>query len=216
MISVEHLTKQYGATTVVDDVSMTVERNSITVIVGTSGSGKSTLLRMINRLVPATEGTIRVGGEDAAGIAPEQLRRRIGYVIQSIGLFPHWTIERNAGAVPELLGWPASRIRERAAELLALLRLDPKTFAAKYPHQLSGGEQQRVAVARALVTEPRLLLADEPTGNLDSATAGEIIELLLDHLRREGTTMIMVTHDEELARQAADRIVRLKDGRILS
>jgi len=138
MISVENLTKQYGATAVVDGVSMVIERNSITVIVGTSGSGKSTLLRMINRLVEPTRGRVLIDGNDTTGEPAHLLRRRIGYVIQGHGLFPHRTVAENIATVPRLLGWDAARIRARVEELLCVFQLDPQVYAAAFPHQLSG------------------------------------------------------------------------------
>ena len=154
MITIENLSKQYGATTVVDGVSMAIERNSITVIVGTSGSGKSTLLRMINRLVEPTSGRVLIDGNDTAAEPAHLLRRRIGYAIQGHGLFPHRTVAENIATVPRLLGWEAARIRARVDELLQVFQLDPAEFAGKFPHQLSGGQQQRVGVARALAAEP--------------------------------------------------------------
>ena len=156
MISIENLTKRYGTSTVVDDVSMQIERNSITVIVGTSGSGKSTLLRMINRLVEPTSGRVLIEGRDTTGEPAHLLRRRIGYAIQGHGLFPHRTVAENIATVPHLIGWDQARIRARVTELLEAFQLDPQSFAGKFPHQLSGGQQQRVGVARALAAEPEV------------------------------------------------------------
>src|SRR6185437_6456904 len=136
---------------------------------GSSGSGKSTMLKMINRLLPVSDGTIRVDGRDVAQANPEELRRSIGYVIQSIGLFPHWNVADNITTVPRLLGWPAPKIASRVDELLDLLRLG-RAEGAKFPHQLSGGQQQRVGVARALAADPAILLMDEPFGALDPIT----------------------------------------------
>jgi osmoprotectant transport system ATP-binding protein len=185
------------------------------VLVGPSGAGKSTVLKMINRLVPPSSGTVRVAGEDAARLRPEVLRRRMGYVIQSIGLFPHWTVERNIGAVPALLGWPRAKIRERVSELLELLQLEPGRFRAMYPHQLSGGQQQRVGVARALAGDPAVLLMDEPFGALDPITRDALQEELARLHRRNAKTIVFVTHDMEEALRLASRVAILDRGRLV-
>ncbi|MFB2606643.1 ATP-binding cassette domain-containing protein, partial [Rhizobium phaseoli] len=195
MIEIRNVTKRYGAATVVDNVSMQVEKGSITVVVGTSGSGKSTLMRMINRLVPITEGEIFVGGQNVMDVEVTELRRRIGYAIQGHGLFPHRTVAQNIATVPQLLEWDSARIAARVEELLGLFNLDPATFADKYPHQLSGGQQQRVGVARALAAEPELLLMDEPFGALDPVIRGKAQDDLLAIQKQFGTTIILVTHD---------------------
>ena len=215
MISVEHLTKQYGAATVVDDVSMTIERNSITVIVGTSGSGKSTLLRMINRLVEPTRGRVLIDGRDTSAEAPYLLRRRIGYAIQGHGLFPHRTVRENIATVPRILGWDEARIGARVEELLEVFQLDPATYAQAFPHQLSGGQQQRVGVARALAAEPSVLLMDEPFGALDPIIRAKAQEDLLDIQRRYGTTIVLVTHDMDEAFHLGDRVAVMSLGRVL-
>ena len=215
MISVEHLTKQYGAATVVDDVSMTIERNSITVIVGTSGSGKSTLLRMINRLVEPTRGRVLIDGRDTSAEAPYLLRRRIGYAIQGHGLFPHRTVRENIATVPRLLGWDEARIGARVEELLEVFQLDPATYAQAFPHQLSGGQQQRVGVARALAAEPSVLLMDEPFGALDPIIRAKAQEDLLDIQRRYGTTIVLVTHDMDEAFHLGDRVAVMSLGGVL-
>ena len=215
MISVENLTKQYGATTVVDDVSMTIERNSITVIVGTSGSGKSTLLRMINRLVEPTRGRVLIDGRDTSAEAPYLLRRRVGYAIQGHGLFPHRTVRENIATVPRLLGWDEARIGARVEELLEVFQLDPATYAQAFPHQLSGGQQQRVGVARALAAEPSVLLMDEPFGALDPIIRAKAQEDLLDIQRRYGTTIVLVTHDMDEAFHLGDRVAVMSLGRVL-
>ena len=150
MIEVSGLSKQFGVQLAVNNVAFTVESGQFCMLVGTSGCGKSTLLRMINRLIEPSQGHILINGKNITEVAPEQLRRRIGYVIQGVGLFPHKTIAQNIATVPQLLGWSNSDIKNRVSELLALFKLEASTFANKYPHQLSGGEQQRVGVARAL------------------------------------------------------------------
>ncbi|TLZ28406.1 MAG: ABC transporter ATP-binding protein [Gammaproteobacteria bacterium] len=215
MISLENLTKQYGATAVVDGVSMRIERNSITVIVGTSGSGKSTLLRMINRLVEPTRGRVLIDGRDTTGEPAHLLRRRIGYVIQGHGLFPHRTVTENIATVPRLLGWDEARIRTRVAGLLSVFQLDPGAYAHAFPHQLSGGQQQRVGVARALAAEPAVLLMDEPFGALDPIIRAKAQDDLLDIQRRFGTTIVLVTHDMDEAFRLGDRVAVMSHGRLL-
>jgi osmoprotectant transport system ATP-binding protein len=215
MIVIESLSKRYGSTTVVDAVSMTIERNSITVIVGTSGSGKSTLLRMINRLVEPTSGRVLIEGRDTESEPAHRLRRRIGYVIQGHGLFPHRTVAENVATVPRLLGWERSRIRARVDELLQALQLDPATYADKHPHQLSGGQQQRVGVARALAAEPAVLLMDEPFGALDPIIREKAQDDLLEIQRKFGTTMLVVTHDIDEAFRLGDRVAVMSEGRLL-
>ncbi|HEX8758341.1 MAG TPA: ABC transporter ATP-binding protein [Steroidobacteraceae bacterium] len=215
MIAIESLTKRYGATTAVDAVSMVMERNSITAIVGTSGSGKSTLLRMINRLVEPTSGRVLIGGRDTESEPAHRLRRRIGYVIQGHGLFPHRTVAENVGTVPRLLGWEESRIRARTAQLLEALQLDPAVYSGKYPHQLSGGQQQRVGVARALAAEPEVLLMDEPFGALDPIIREKAQDDLLDIQRRFGTTIVLVTHDIDEAFRLGDRVAVMSEGRLI-
>ena len=215
MIEIRNVTKRYGAATVVDNVSMQVEKGSITVIVGTSGSGKSTLMRMINRLVPITEGEIFVGGQNVMDVEVTELRRRIGYAIQGHGLFPHRTVAQNIATVPQLLEWDSARIAARVEELLGLFNLDPATFADKYPHQLSGGQQQRVGVARALAAEPELLLMDEPFGALDPVIRGKAQDDLLAIQKQFGTTIILVTHDMDEAFHLGNQIAVMSQGRLL-
>ncbi len=198
----------------VDDVCLDVASGELIVLLGPSGCGKSTLLRTINRLVVPTAGTIDVDGRDVAAGSPEELRRGIGYVIQAVGLFPHLTIAQNIGIVPALLRWDKARIAARVDELLALTKLDPSRYRARYPRQLSGGEQQRVGVARALAAEPRVLLMDEPFGAVDA-----IVRLALQNEIRRihralGTTIVFVTHDVDEALRLADRIVVMRSGKI--
>jgi osmoprotectant transport system ATP-binding protein len=215
VIQIEGLSKQYGATTVVDQVSLSIERNSIAVIVGTSGSGKSTLLRMINRLVEPTSGRVLLDGADTRSEPAHLLRRRIGYAIQGHGLFPHRTVAENVATVPRLLGWPDARIRARVAELLEVFQLDPALYAGAFPHQLSGGQQQRVGVARALAAEPAVLLMDEPFGALDPIIRAKAQEDLLGIQRHFGTTMVLVTHDMDEAFRLGHRVAVMSQGRVL-
>ena len=215
MITVEKLTKCYGDATVVDDVSLAVERNSITAIVGTSGSGKSTLLRTINRLVEPTSGRVLLDGRDTRDEPAYLLRRRIGYVIQGNGLFLHRTVAENIATVPRLLGWEARRIEARVRELLEVFSLDPATYSGVLPHQLSGGQQQRVGVARALAAEPLVLLMDEPFGALDPIIRAKAQEDLLDIQRRFGMTVVLVTHDMDEAFRLGNQVAVMSGGRLL-
>ncbi|MEO6031522.1 MAG: ABC transporter ATP-binding protein [Burkholderiaceae bacterium] len=214
MIELRQVCKKFGATRAVDDVSLRIEPGSITALIGVSGSGKSTLLRMINRLVECDSGQILLEGLDIRSIAPEALRRRMGYVIQSTGLFPHWTVARNVATVPVLLGWPAAQVAARVDELLTLLGLDPAAYRDRYPHQLSGGQQQRVGVARALAARPAVLLMDEPFGALDPLTRETLQRELLRIQRALGSTIVLVTHDIEEALRLGQHWVLLDHGRI--
>ena len=214
MIEFEHVSKVFDGITAVDDLTLSVPEGAFCALIGSSGSGKSTTLRMINRLIPHSSGTIRVGGEDVTAIPAETLRRRMGYAIQSIGLFPHWTVVRNIAAVPTLLGWPKRKIDDRVRELLELLQLDPR-FAEKYPHQLSGGQQQRVGVARALAADPEVLLMDEPFGALDPITRDALQGELARIHRETGKTIVFVTHDMDEALRLASRIAILDQGRLV-
>jgi osmoprotectant transport system ATP-binding protein len=215
MIEIDQVSKSYGERRIVDRLSLTVGAGELCVLLGSSGCGKSTTLRMINRLIPTDAGSIRVGGEDVTQVPAEALRRRIGYAIQSIGLFPHWTVEDNIATVPRLLKWREVRVRERVGELLELFRLDPPTYRGKYPHQLSGGEQQRVGVARALAADPELLLMDEPFAAVDPITRDALQSELAHVHRATGKTIVFVTHDIEEALRLATRIAIMDSGRIV-
>jgi osmoprotectant transport system ATP-binding protein len=215
MIVLDRLTKRFGPTTAVDQITLTVPTGAICALVGPSGCGKSTTLRLINRLIEPDGGRVLIDGVDAAGLPAVTLRRRIGYVIQSIGLFPHWNIARNVATVPDLLGWPAARIAERVDELLALVGLDPDTYRDRRPHELSGGQQQRVGVARALAADPDLLLMDEPFGALDPVTRDGLQAALLDIQARTGKTIIIVTHDIDEAIRLGSLIAVLDSGRLI-
>ncbi len=215
MIEIHGVSKIYGTVPVVDDVSLAVGKGEICVIVGSSGSGKTTLLRMINRLVEPTRGEIRIGGEDTRAFEAYQLRRRIGYVIQGNGLFPHRTVAQNIATVPRLLGWDHRRTEARVDELLNLFQLDPARFRDRLPGQLSGGQQQRVGVARALAAEPEILLMDEPFGALDPVIRGKAQADLLAIQQQFGTTIMLVTHDMAEAMSLGSRIAVMEAGRLL-
>ena len=196
-----------NGTVAVAGLDLVVREHEILVLVGPSGCGKSTTLRMVNRLVPLAAGHIVVAGQDVAATDPVALRRRIGYVIQGVGLFPHRTVAANVGTVPTLLGWGRDRVRARTTEMLELVGLSPATYARRYPHQLSGGEQQRVGVARALAADPPVLLMDEPFGAVDPIGRRRLQEEFWRIQRAVGTTVIFVTHDVDEAVRLGDRIV---------
>jgi osmoprotectant transport system ATP-binding protein len=217
VIRLEHVTKRYGdGPAAVDDLSLEVAAGELCVLVGPSGCGKTTTMRMINRLIEPTSGNIFLGDEDVLRLDPVQLRRRIGYVIQQIGLFPHMSIGDNVATVPRLLGWKRNRIAARVDELLELVRLPAGSFRDRYPHQLSGGQRQRVGVARALGADPDVLLMDEPFGAIDPITRESLQD---EFLRLQGEvrkTIVFVTHDIEEAVKLGDRIAILRDGGILA
>lgn len=215
MIEFRNISKSFSGTQVVHDLNLTVEGGEFCVLIGSSGSGKSTILRMINRLIEHTSGEILFAGEGIRTFAPEVLRRRIGYAIQSVGLFPHWTVEANIATVPKLLGWDGARIDARITELLRLLNLDAARFRKAYPHQLSGGQQQRVGVARALAANPDVLLMDEPFGALDPITRDSLQAEMIRIHTETGKTIVFVTHDMDEALRLASRVVILEKGRIV-
>lgn len=215
MIELQQVTKRFDRTVAVDAVDLTIETGELCVLVGTSGCGKSTTLRMINRLIPHSAGNIRIDGTAVTDLDPVQLRRRIGCAIQSTGLFPHWTVAQNIGLVPNLLGWPKEQIKTRVDELLALLGLDRTEFSDKYPHQLSGGQAQRVGVARALAGDPDILLMDEPFGALDPITRENLQDELLRIQQQVRKTIVFVTHDIDEALKLANRLVIMDQGRIV-
>lgn len=196
------------------DVSLALEEGSVTAILGRSGSGKTTLLRTANRMIEPTRGQIYVGGESIADTGLVAVRRKMGYVIQETGLFPHFTIERNVGIVLESEGQPRLQRSARSSELLKTVGLDPATFSNRFPHQLSGGQRQRVGLARALAAEPKTLLMDEPFGALDPLTRAEMQDMLRKLLGRLRTTVLLVTHDLDEALYLAQRIVLLSDGKV--
>ncbi len=214
MIELDRISKFYNGRAVVEELSLTVPTGALCVLLGPSGCGKSTTLRMVNRLVPADRGTIRIDGEAVDALPVAALRRRIGYAIQSTGLFPHWRVEDNIATVPRLLGWKRGRMRDRVTELLEMFRLDPETYRGKYPHELSGGEQQRVGVARALAADPELLLMDEPFGAIDPIARDSLQGELARIHRETGKTIVFVTHDIEEALRLASDIAILDRGRL--
>jgi len=215
MIELRGLTRTFGERIAVDNLDLRVESGEICALIGTSGCGKSTTLKMINRLIEPTAGQVLINGEDVRRQPPEQLRRRIGYAIQGVGLFPHRTVYDNIAAVPRLLGWTRLQIDDRVRELLELLKMAFDTFAHQYPHRLSGGEQQRIGVARALAARPELMLMDEPFGALDPLTRERLQGELKQIQRLLGITIILVTHDMEEAIRLADRIAVMDGGRLL-
>lgn len=214
MIEFKQVSKYFAGKAAVDEIDLHIAAGEFTVLIGTSGSGKSTTLKMINRLVEHDKGTIQFAGEEIRGFNPQTLRRRMGYAIQSIGLFPHWTVEKNIATVPGLLNWPQAQQQERIAELLTLLNLEADLLH-RYPHQLSGGQQQRVGVARALAADPEVLLMDEPFGALDPVTRGALQQEMLRIHRLSGRTIVLVTHDIDEALTLADKIVLMDCGRIV-
>ena len=216
MIRYENVTKTYPARAepVLVDFDLEIEEGTFCVLLGRSGSGKTTALRMPNRMVDPTSGRVLVAGTDVRETDPIALRRKTGYVLQRIGLLPHFSVQENVALVPRLEGWSPARTRERVDELLELVGLEPDLYRARMPNELSGGQQQRVGVARALAAKPRVLLMDEPFGALDPLTRVELRREVGALHRRLGLTTLMVTHDVVEALLLADRIVILDDGRI--
>ncbi|MEU5988029.1 ABC transporter ATP-binding protein [Spirillospora sp. NPDC047418] len=211
MIRLEGVSKRYPGQDVpaVDDLTLGVREGEIVVLLGPSGCGKTTTLRLVNRLIEPTAGRILLGGEDVTRADPDELRRRIGYVIQQVGLFPHMTIAANIGVIPRTLGWPKRRVRDRVDELLDLVGLDPGTYRTRYPKELSGGQQQRVGVARALAADPPAMLMDEPFGAIDPITRERLQDAFLEIQARIGKTIVLVTHDLGEALKLGDRIAML-------
>ncbi|MFJ8695034.1 ABC transporter ATP-binding protein [Streptomyces roseolilacinus] len=215
MIRFEHVTKRYAdGTTAVDDLSFEVAEGELVTLVGPSGCGKTTTMKMVNRLVEPTSGRVLVDGRDVTATDPVELRRRIGYVIQQVGLFPHRTVLENTATVPRLLGTGRAEAHARAAELLDLVGLDPRTFGDRYPDQLSGGQRQRVGVARALAADPPVLLMDEPFGAVDPVVRERLQSEFLKLQSRMRKTVLFVTHDLEEAVRLGDRMAVYGHGRI--
>ncbi len=215
MIELLNVVKRYGEKLAVDGLNLVVREGEICCLIGPSGCGKSTTLKMINRMVEPDSGKVIFNGEDVRKIKPELLRRRIGYVIQHIGLFPHMNVFQNISVVPKLLGWSKERIEKRVGELLELIGLDEAQYANKYPSELSGGEAQRVGVARALAADPPALLMDEPFGAVDPLMRSVLQDEFLSIQRKLKKTVVFVTHDLDEAIRIGDRIAVMKDGKLV-
>ncbi len=214
MIELQHVTKKYADTIAVNDLSLEVLDGEVSVLIGPSGCGKSTTLKMINSMLEPTSGDIIVNGTNVRRLEPEDLRRGIGYVIQNIGLFPHMTVAKNISVVPRLLGWDKNRIDKRTDELLKLIDLGPQEYRGKYPHELSGGEAQRIGVARALAADPPILLMDEPFGAVDPLTR-ERLQVEFARIQKQlRKTVVFVTHDLDEAIRLADQIILMRKGQI--
>ncbi|SCL14777.1 ABC transporter ATP-binding protein [Micromonospora inyonensis] len=212
-ITLDGIGKRYpDGTEAVRDLRLEVQAGELVVLIGPSGCGKSTVLRMINRLVEPTSGRVLLGDDDVTRVDPVALRRRIGYVIQNVGLFPHQTVRANVGTVPRLLGWSKERSRRRTDELLELVGLDPAQFGHRYPHELSGGQRQRVGVARALAADPVVLLMDEPFSAVDPIVRTRLQEEFLRLQAEVRKTIVLVTHDLDEAVRLGDRIAVLSEG----
>lgn len=213
MLTFKNVRKTFhNGVTGVNDMSFQAADGEFLVLIGPSGSGKSTTMKMINRMIPHTKGQILINGEDIDKLNAADLRRDIGYVIQQIGLFPHYTIEKNIAIVPQLKGWSKEKTQARVKELMNLVGLDPDIYLTRYPQELSGGQQQRVGVARALAADPEIILMDEPFGALDPITRDQLQGELLSLQKKLNKTIIFVTHDMDEALRLGDRIAIMKDG----
>jgi osmoprotectant transport system ATP-binding protein len=215
LVQFHNVTYSLPNATIISDLNLTVERGETLVLLGESGCGKTTTLKLVNRLLTPTSGEVVVEGKATTAWDPIELRRRIGYVIQEGGLFPHFTIARNVGLVPSLANWEDSRTTERVREMLNLVGLDPNRFAERYPRELSGGQRQRVGVARALAADPPLLLLDEPFGALDPLTRASLQREFAELATRLGKTAILVTHDVREALLLGQRIGLMHKGQLL-
>jgi osmoprotectant transport system ATP-binding protein len=211
-IRLDKVRKQFGSTVAVGQLSLDIAAGELAVLIGPSGCGKSTVLRMINRLIEPTSGRMFLGDEEITKADPVALRRRIGYVIQNVGLFPHQTVRDNVATVPRLVGWPKPQISARVDELMELVGLDPARYATRYPHELSGGQRQRVGVARALAADPVVLLMDEPFSAVDPIVRARLQDEFLRLQRTVGKTIVFVTHDVDEAVRLGDRIAVLSEG----
>jgi osmoprotectant transport system ATP-binding protein len=217
-IAFRGVTKRYpgrGDQAAVADLTLDVAAGEICILIGPSGSGKTTAMKMVNRLIPITEGEIAIDGQSVTAMDTTELRRGIGYVFQQIGLFPHMTVEENVGSVPRLLGWSKDRIRARSRELIDLVGLDPDTDAKRYPAEFSGGQRQRIGVARAMAADQPILLMDEPFGALDPITRDKLQQDFLRLHREVRKTVVFVTHDIDEAIKLGHRIAILREGRLV-
>lgn len=215
MIKIENITKKYSDKIAVDNISINIKKGEFCILIGPSGCGKTTMLRMINRMIETDKGSILINNKNINNYNPNYLRRSIGYVIQSIGLFPHMSIQQNISIVPDLLKWDKERIKKRVYELLELLHLEPKQYIHKYPHELSGGQAQRIGIARALASDPDILLMDEPFGALDPITRDKLQHELIKLQKKLNKTIVFVTHDIDEAIRLADKIAIMKDGKLI-
>jgi osmoprotectant transport system ATP-binding protein len=217
MIEISHLTKRFAdaAHPAIDDLTLTIPEGEVCVLIGPSGCGKTTTMRIVNRMIEPDGGTVSIGGRDVTSVDPVELRRRIGYVIQQIGLFPHWSIAENIATVPRLLGWDQRRVAARVDELLALVGMDPAIYRDRFPRELSGGQKQRVGVARALAADPPVMLMDEPFGAIDPITRAHLQDEFLRILRDLAKTIVFVTHDIDEAIRMGDRIAIMREGALV-
>jgi osmoprotectant transport system ATP-binding protein len=217
MIEIVGLSKRFSGTSApaVDALTLTVPEGEVCVLIGPSGCGKTTTMRMINRMIEPDSGVIRIAGRNVLDSDPVQLRREIGYVIQQVGLFPHWSIGENIATVPRLLGWDEARIAQRVEELLALVGMDAAQYRDRFPRELSGGQKQRIGVARALAADPPVMLMDEPFGAIDPITRTRLQDEFLNILRMLKKTIVFVTHDIDEAIRMGTRIAILRDGALV-
>jgi osmoprotectant transport system ATP-binding protein len=217
MIEITNLTKRFpgAAHPAVDRLTLAVPEGAVCVLIGPSGCGKTTTMRIINRMIEPDSGTVTVNGRNVMDVDPVTLRRHIGYVIQQIGLFPHWSIADNIATVPKLLGWDEKKIAARVDELLALVGMDPAMYRGRFPRELSGGQKQRIGVARALAADPPVMLMDEPFGAIDPITRTRLQDEFLRILHALKKTIVFVTHDIDEAIRMGDRIAIMKDGALV-
>ena len=214
MIEFKNVTKEFKDKVVLSDISMEIEDKHLTVLIGPSGCGKTTTLKMINRLIHPTAGDIYIDGENIDELDPVKLRRRMGYVIQQGGLFPHMTIRQNIEIIERLEKRDAGKITENTKRLMKMVDLDPAEYLDRYPSQLSGGQKQRIAIVRALCMKPDVMLFDEPTSALDPEMVGEVLSVMRD-LAREKMTMVVVTHEMGFAREVATRVMFMDEGHFM-
>jgi osmoprotectant transport system ATP-binding protein len=217
MIEIRDLSKHFAGAPrpAIDHLTLTVPAGEVCVLIGPSGCGKTTTMRVINRMIEPDGGTVMVAGRDIMSVDPVELRRSIGYVIQQIGLFPHWTIAQNVATVPRLLGWDAARTTRRIDELMSLVGMDPGYYRDRFPRELSGGQRQRIGVARALAADPPVMLMDEPFGAIDPITRARLQDEFLNILRALRKTIVFVTHDIDEALKMGNRIAIMRDGALV-